>query len=307
MGRRGRKDSPGGPCGLLLVDKPRGPTSFDVVARVRRALQTRRVGHTGTLDPMATGLLPVLVGPATRLVPFLTEGDKAYEAVVRLGVGTDSLDADGEVVAVDPAEAVAAVDGAAFEAALASQRGPIAQRAPIFSAIKVDGERLYAKARRGEAVEAPVRSVEVHRLALLDASPPDYTVAVECSKGTYVRALARDVAAHLGLHAHLVALRRTGVGALSVEDAVPLAAIEQDAAAAHAALRPMIEALGHLPQVVADADTVRALGMGQRRAFPGARPGRCVVVDHEGRLAAIVTADGDAPAVIERGFPAGSA
>ncbi|MCB9538374.1 MAG: tRNA pseudouridine(55) synthase TruB [Myxococcales bacterium] len=307
MGRRGRRDAPGGPCGLLLVDKPQGPTSFDVVARVRRALQVRRVGHTGTLDPMATGLLPVLVGPATRLVPFLTEGDKAYEAVLRLGVGTDSLDAEGEVIARDDPAAVAAVDAAAFEAALASQRGALAQRAPIFSAIKVDGERLYAKARRGEQVEAPVRPVTVHRLELLEATPPDYRVAVRCSKGTYVRALARDVAAHLGLHAHLVALRRTEVGALRVQDAVPLDALEQDAAAARAALRPMIEALGHLPRVVADADAVRALGMGQRRAFPDAPPGRCVVVDGQGRLVAIVTADGATPALIERGFPAGSA
>ncbi len=305
MSPRRRRDTgdEAGLSGLLLVDKPQGPTSFDVVAEVRRALHVRRVGHTGTLDPMATGLLPLLIGPATRLVAFLTEGDKTYRATLRLGVGTDTLDAEGQVIAEDEPAAVAAVDPDAFEAAIAGFLGPQVQTPPMFSAIKVQGERLYAKARRGETVVVPPRDVIVHRLALVEASPPDWTFDVACSKGTYVRSLGRDIAATLGLSGHLVALRRTSVGALHITDALPLATVIAAPDVALAALRRPADAVAHLPTIRVDEAIVAELAMGRRCAFPEAPPGRCRVLDEAGRIVAVVCAAGPAPAVIERGFP----
>lgn len=302
MGRRRRRR--GQPyTGLVLLDKPQGITSFKAVDRVRRALGADKAGHTGTLDPMATGLLPICLGHTTRLAQFVSDADKAYTATVRLGQGTDSLDAEGEVVATDEPAAVEAVDGAAFAAALASFRGPIEQRPPAFSAIKVDGERLYAKARRGEDVEVPVRAVVIHRLELIDAAPPEFTIAVTCSKGTYIRSLAADIAAALGLHGHLVALRRTAVAHLDVVDAVPLDALEGDPQAALARRLSPADAVAHLPAVRPSAALVEHLSHGRRRPLPDAPQGRCRVLDGDGRLVAIVDVPATGPVEIVRGLP----
>jgi tRNA pseudouridine55 synthase len=201
--------------GLVLVDKPGGMTSHDAVAVVRRALGTRRVGHGGTLDPMATGLLVVGVGRATRLLRFLAEFPKLYEGSGVLGVETTTLDADGEVVRRSPVE----VSPAQLREAMARFTGDIEQRPPAYSAVKVAGERLYRSARAGREVIAPPRGVHVYAFNLRRFDPPRFDFRVRCSGGTYVRSLVADVGSTLGCGAHLAALRRTAVGAFSVEDA----------------------------------------------------------------------------------------
>ena len=214
---------PGG--GLLLVDKPAGCTSHDVVSRVRRVLGLRRVGHAGTLDPMATGLLVVAVDRATRLLGHLAMTDKTYLATIRLGVRTDSDDADGTVIATaDPAR-IDAVDDDALRTAMTTLTGHLMQVPSAVSAIKIDGRRAYHRVRAGERVELAARPVTVGRFDLLDdprRSPAtiDLDVVVDCGTGTYVRSLARDLGGALGVGGHLTALRRTRVGPFAVEDAV---------------------------------------------------------------------------------------
>ncbi len=211
--------------GVLVVDKPAGITSFDAVARVRRALGERRVGHTGTLDPMATGVLPICVGEATKLVPFLVSGDKEYEAEARLGVTTDTLDATGNVTAETDASGVARAD---VERALAGFVGTIAQTPPMHSALRVGGQRLYELARRGVEVERQARPVVVHAIELVRWAPPTLVFRVRCGKGTYVRSLAADLGAALGVGAHLTALRRTRVGPFGLGNAVALDTVGSD-------------------------------------------------------------------------------
>jgi tRNA pseudouridine55 synthase len=206
--------------GVVVVDKPAGMTSHDVVARVRRLAGTRRVGHAGTLDPMATGVLIVGIGRATRLLGHLALHDKDYEATIRLGSTTASDDADGEVLAVTPVEGV---DDDAIRAAAGHLVGDIEQRPPAVSAIKVDGRRAYARARAGEDVVLATRRVTVERFEVRDVRRGDGVIDVDalvrCSSGTYVRALARDVGAALGVGGHLVGLRRTRVGAFGIDSA----------------------------------------------------------------------------------------
>ena len=218
--------------GLVVVDKPQGWTSHDVVARTRRLAATKKVGHAGTLDPMATGVLVLGVGRATRLLTYLVGADKVYTATVRLGQRTVTDDAEGEVTEARGAatllDGAGTVDPAALEPALAGLRGTIAQVPSAVSAIKVDGRRSYARVRAGEEVDLPARTVTVHRLEL--TAPPrtatpdgttvvDLDVVVGCSSGTYVRALARDLGEALGTGGHLTALRRTEVGPFSLADA----------------------------------------------------------------------------------------
>ncbi len=301
MGRRRRKAQPDTVHGVVLVDKPSGPTSFDVVKRVRRALGVNKAGHTGTLDPLATGLLPVCVGHATRLATFLTADDKRYRATMRLGVATDTLDAEGTVTGEDDAAAVAAVDQEALEAALATLRGPITQRPPAYSAIKVDGKRLYELARAGEAVEAPLRDVTVHALELLAFDLPHVSFEVHSSKGTYVRSLARDIGATLGLGAHVTALRRLACGHLLVDVGVTLDALEADPASAP--LLTPAEAMSHMPTIHLDEAALSDVQHGRRRPFPEVPPGLCRGLDGEGRLVAILEAAGSEPGRVVRGFP----
>lgn len=206
--------------GLLLVDKPSGPTSHDVVAQIRRRFRIPKVGHGGTLDPMATGLLVILLGKGTKISDRVMGHDKTYEGTLRLGIETDSQDADGQVVAEKDASAITAAQVAAqMQARLGDQM----QLPPMVSAIKIKGVPLYKLARKGETVERQPRFIHVYRFELLDFAPPDVRFRVECTKGTYVRTLAHDVGQALGVGAHLAALRRTKIGQIDVARAHPLA------------------------------------------------------------------------------------
>ena len=216
--------------GLIVVDKPAGMTSHDVVARIRRLAKTRRVGHGGTLDPMATGVLIVGVNRATRLLTYVIGARKSYTATVRLGQSTVTDDAEGDVTATAP---VAGVTDAEIHAGLAAQRGEIDQVPSAVSAIKINGRRAYKRVREGETVDLPARRVTVFRLDVLAirraADVIDVDVDVTCSSGTYVRAIARDLGTTLGVGGHLTALRRTAVGDLTLAQAVTLEQLEQRA------------------------------------------------------------------------------
>jgi tRNA pseudouridine55 synthase len=214
-----------GPSGLVVVDKPAGLTSHDVVSRVRRLAGTRKVGHAGTLDPMATGVLVLGLGRATRLLGHLALTDKTYDATVRLGSATTTDDADGDVVATADASGVAEAD---VRAGLAAMVGEIDQVPSAVSAVKVDGRRAYARVRAGEDIELPARRVRIDEIAVTRWSPPDLDIAVRCSSGTYVRAIARDLGEALGIGGHLTALRRTAVGTFGLGDARTLDQLEED-------------------------------------------------------------------------------
>ena len=205
--------------GLLLVDKPSGPTSHDVVAQIRRRFRIAKVGHGGTLDPMATGLLVILLGKGTKISDRVMGHDKSYAATLRLGIETDSQDADGQVVAEKDAAAITAEQVAAQ---MKARLGDQMQMPPMVSAIKIKGVPLYKLARKGETVERPPKLIHVYRFELLDFAPPDVRFVVECTKGTYVRTLAHDVGQSLGVGAHLVQLRRTKIGQLDVANAFAL-------------------------------------------------------------------------------------
>jgi tRNA pseudouridine55 synthase len=207
--------------GILLADKPRGLTSFQALSTVKRALGTGRVGHTGTLDRFASGLLVVMCGRLTRLAPLAERLDKEYVARVRFGTGTDTLDPEGAVVAEGPVPS-----RAALEAAVPSFRGDLLQAPPAYSAVHVGGRRAHELARAGRPVEPGARPVRISRLDLVSWEPPDAVLSIGCSRGTYVRSLARDIAVRLGTCAHVVQLRRTRVGGLRVEDAVSPDAFE---------------------------------------------------------------------------------
>jgi tRNA pseudouridine55 synthase len=282
--------------GLLLVDKPQDWTSHDVVARSRRLLATRKVGHAGTLDPMATGVLVLGVGRATRLLTFLVGCDKDYCATVRLGQATLTDDAEGEVTAAAGAAGTSRDD---VLTAVATLTGDIQQVPSAVSAIKVKGERAYHRARAGEAVDLPARLVTVSRFSVgparalvVDGVPVlDVDVDVTVSSGTYVRALARDLGAALGTGGHLTALRRTRVGGFGIDDAHPLADLE----ARHAAGTPMpvtpIAEAARAAFVVRDLDAAeaRTLGFGQR--LPSSVPGRAepvAAIGPDGTLVAML-------------------
>ncbi len=263
--------------GLLVVDKPADWTSHDVVARARRLCATRKVGHAGTLDPMATGVLVLGVGRATRLLTFLVGADKDYTATVRIGQGTVTDDAEGEVVS---APGAADLDRAAVEAAVLRSTGDIEQVPSAVSAIKVDGRRAYHRVREGEDVRLAARPVTVARFDVLDARSAevdgtpvlDVDVELTVSSGTYVRALARDLGAALGSAAHLTALRRTRVGGFTLEGAHRLADLEARQGDPMPTL-PLAEAArAAFPARSLDAGEARAVGYGQR--IPSAVPGR---------------------------------
>jgi len=231
------------PCGFLVLDKATGLTSHACVARVRRAYKLKRVGHGGTLDPAVTGVLPIALGPATRLLPYL-EGDKTYQGVVQLGVSTVSDDLEGEVLARFAVPALVASD---LETALAAFRGTIDQVPPQVSAVHVEGQRAYARVRLGEQLNLAARPVTIQRLELLgwDAATASLELLVRCSAGTYIRALARDLGEALGCGGALARLRRIEALGFGLEQAVPLEQLDQ------APLPPLLDplaALGHLPQ-----------------------------------------------------------
>lgn len=275
--------------GFLAVDKPGGITSHDVVARVRRLARIKKVGHAGTLDPMATGLLVVAVGPVTRLIRFVQEAEKEYVADVRFGIATDSLDADGEVLETSPMP----VSAEEVEAALVGFVGEIQQVPPMVSALKKDGVRLHELARQGIEVEREARTVTIGHLALEGFEPgehPTATIRVGCSTGTYIRSLGDDIARSLGGRAHLTALRRTRIGSTSVEDAVALDDLTPENVVHH--LVGAAEALGDLPAVTVDGAGAKDVGHGRSLAIPSPGGAFVRVLDGEGDLLAVYRPDG---------------
>jgi tRNA pseudouridine55 synthase len=273
--------------GLLVVDKPAGWTSHDVVARVRRVCGTRRVGHAGTLDPMATGVLLLGIGRATKLLTFLVGCDKEYAATVRLGQSTVTDDAEGEILSAADASGVSP---GALDAAVARLTGAIEQVPSAVSAIKIEGRRSYARVRSGEDVRLAARPVTVSRFAVLDVRPAggclDVDVEVEVSSGTYVRALARDLGASLGVGGHLAALRRTRVGRFGLAHAVALDQLEPGGVVP---LRPMGDVARTL-LVVHELSAEEADAVGHGRRIPAARDGEPVVaaVGPDGSLVAML-------------------
>jgi tRNA pseudouridine55 synthase len=271
----------------VLVAKPAGPTSHDVVDVVRRALGLTRVGHLGTLDPFAAGLLVLVAGRATRLAPFAARWTKDYEGVIRLGTVTTTDDGTGAVVATS--EEWRTLDRDRVAAVLAEFRGAYDQRPPAFSAVKVDGERAYRRARRGEQVALEARRVEVRALTLVDFAPPDVAFRAAVTAGTYLRSLARDVGERLGCGAHLRALTRTRVGPFRLEDAVAPAAVTPSA------LRDPAALVADLPRRELDT-TERGLVLHGRpiASGPGTEDEGGVALFSEGRLVAVAERVGDA-------------
>ena len=273
--------------GVLVIDKPKGPTSFDVVRQVRGLLRVKKVGHTGTLDPMATGVLPLCLGEATKVAGFITEGDKAYDAVVRLGSETDTQDAEGKVVAEAP---VPALTAPLLEEVLGRFRGTFDQVPPMYSAVKVGGKRLYELARTGEEVERASRQVTVYELVLRDFNATQLRLSVRCSKGFFVRTLAYDIGRALGCGAHLEGLRRTSSGPFTLAQALPLADVAELLAKEPAALArrllPVSEALVDLPAVRVSEDDAARVSHGVPVEAP-AHPGRVRVVAPSGTVLAV--------------------
>jgi tRNA pseudouridine55 synthase len=284
--------APEGPSGLVVVDKPAGWTSFDVVARMRRLAGTRRVGHAGTLDPMATGVLVVGVGKATKLLGHLALTGKVYRATIRLGETTNTDDAEGEQLAAAPADAL---DEAAIRSALTAFRGSIEQVPPQVSAIKVDGKRAYVRARAGETVELAARRVTVTRLDLeeirRDPTRPgtlDLDVEIACSSGTYIRSIARDLGEALGVGGHLSALRRTEVGPYTLAAARTLEQLVEQLE-----LLPLEEAVAlGFPRVDVEEHDARRFVHGIRLPAAGLGPGPVGVFGPGGELLALAEDSG---------------
>ena len=249
--------------GVLVVDKPVGMTSHDVVEAIRRGTGIRRAGHTGTLDPRASGVLVILVGPAVRLSEYVSASDKRYQAIIRLGSSTDTFDADGKFVRSDQPVNVTEEQ---FEKILKQFEGEIEQTPPPYSAVKVNGRRAYDMARQGEEVELAPRKIQVHHLEVLEWAPPEVVVDVHCSSGTYVRSLANDMGNALGTGAYLVGLRRTKSGRFSLRDATPLRKLQEAFQAGnwYQFLIPAAEALADWPAVELNPDEVEEVRHGHR-------------------------------------------
>jgi tRNA pseudouridine55 synthase len=249
--------------GVLVVDKPVGMTSHDVVQAIRNGTGLRRAGHTGTLDPRASGVLVILVGPAVRLSEYVSASDKRYQAIIRMGGTTDTFDAEGKVT---PTESPLNVTEAQFEEALKTFVGEIEQTPPAYSAVKVQGRKAYEMARKGEEVDLAPRIITVHHLEVLEWAPPEVVIDVHCSSGTYVRSLANDLGVKLGCGAYLVGLRRTKSGRFSLRDATPLRKLQEAFTAGnwYQYLIPAAEALGDWPAVELNPDEVEGVRHGHR-------------------------------------------
>jgi len=282
---------------VFVVDKPRGMTSHDVVARARRALGTRQIGHAGTLDPMATGVLVLAVGQATKLVAYLSAADKEYEAAIALGVATDTLDADGHVTERAPLP-----DDwrSRLDEALAAERARAEQVPPAFSAIHADGQRAHERARRGEAVELGARPVSVRELEVLETGEATLRLRLLVSKGYYVRSLARDLASRLGTVGHLTELRRLRSGAFTLAEAAPLAALSPASASL-----PLATAAARVLPVAKLSEAGTAHARAGRAVPPSeiepAAPGVHAWLAPDGALVAVGEIEGDAGRV-KRGF-----
>ena len=249
--------------GVLVVDKPVGMTSHDVVQAIRNGTGLRRAGHTGTLDPRASGVLVILVGPAVRLSEYVSASDKRYQAIIRLGGRTDTFDSDGKMT---QANQPVNVTESQFEEVLKTFIGEIEQTPPPYSAVKVQGRKAYEMARQGEDVELAPRKITVHHLEVLEWAPPEVVIDVHCSSGTYVRSLANDLGEKLGCGAYLVGLRRTKSGRFSLRDAVPLRKLQESFHAGnwYQYLIPAAEALGDWPAIELSPDDVEGVRHGHR-------------------------------------------
>ena len=258
--------------GVLLIDKPRGIGSTAALGRARRALRAEKGGHTGTLDPLASGLLPLCFGEATKFASDLLDADKVYATTIRLGVSTTTGDAEGGVLATRPVE----IDRAAIDRVLERFRGPIVQVPPMHSALKHDGRPLYDYARRGITIERAARPVTIHEIAVTGFAHDELSLRVHCSKGTYIRTLGEDIGDALGCGGHLSALRRLAVGTLAVEGAVALDAFEAlGADDRDALLLPVDTLIAGLPRIDLSDELARRFVDGQRLSWPGAEaPGR---------------------------------
>ncbi|MEL1264108.1 tRNA pseudouridine(55) synthase TruB [Pseudoxanthomonas putridarboris] len=281
--------------GILLLDKPQGMSSNAALQAARRLFRAEKGGHTGSLDPLATGLLPLCFGEATKIAGLLLGSRKAYDTVAALGATTDTDDADG-VVLVE--RDVPPFDAATLQAALAPLHGRIRQRAPIYSALKQGGEPLYAKARRGEAIEAPEREVEVHGIEVLAVGPRQVSLRVECGSGTYVRSLVRDLGEALGCGAHVAELRRLWVEPFRQPRMFTLEALQALAeqggeAALDACLLPIEDGLAGFPRIDLQAEEARRLGMGQRLRGHTPSEGPVAVYGPDGRVLGLATVDAE--------------
>ena len=270
--------------GLLIVDKPQGMSSHDVVARGRRAVGTRAIGHAGTLDPMATGVLVLCINKATRLSEYLLGEDKAYSGVIRLGQRTNTDDAEGEILEERPVHS-ADISDEALAGLVERFSGPIMQVPPQFSAIKRDGQRAYALARKGETVALEARPLTIHQIRLTRLpSEHELQIDVLCSAGTYIRSLARDIGETLGCGGHLSALRRTKAGAFNLSQALPLERLDEW----RVHLLPMDKAVEQFPAVQLDEHGARAMTLGQVVGeVDVAHEGLCRVYDAQGNFIAI--------------------
>lgn len=281
--------------GILLLDKPAGLTSNAALQRVRRLYRAEKAGHTGSLDPLATGLLPLCFGEATKLCAYLLDADKRYWVRARLGQQTTTGDAEGEIVRTsDPAGATAAVLAAVLE----RFHGPIRQTPPMYSALKHEGRRLYELARQGLEVARAPREVTIHELRLVAFDNAEFELEVRCSKGTYIRTLVEDIAAGISQCAHVTAMRRLGSGPFAASDMVTMERLEQTAAdgfeALDALLAPPAAALAGWPKVTVDADRAFYLARGQAVQIRGApRHGRVAVMDPAGALLGIASMDAE--------------
>lgn len=289
--------------GFLIIDKPAGCTSHDIVNRVRRILGTKKVGHTGTLDPFATGVLPVAVGEGTKAIPFLDEGEKQYLATIQLGITTDTLDCTGTVIQeADCSE----ITETGLRQAMSGLTGTIKQVPPMYSAIKQGGQPLYKLARKGVEVEREARQVLIRQFDLLAFEPPLARVQVRCSRGTYIRSLADDLGVQLGCGACLTELRRTASGPFHLSAALTLEQLEAAVAAGELAqhLLTPLAMLEHLPQVVLDATAARLVRNGQipyNCPLPELPEDGCCCLISDGVLLAVARKQ-QGRLVLQRGF-----
>ena len=289
-------------CGVVVVDKPSGPTSFDVVRRVKGLFKAKRCGHTGTLDPTATGVLPICIGDATKIASFVSDGEEEYDAVVLFGATTDTQDSAGRTLETKPLEGLTEER---VRAALEGFVGLIEQTPPMYSARKVDGKRLYELARAGEEVEREARQVYIAEATLLWFRPPDAGIFVRCSKGTYLRTLAHDLGQRVGYGAHLRALKRMRVGPFGLEDSVGLDTLMTTAKEAREELarfvHPVSRALTDLAELQLDPQLARRVAHGHApgpadlsrlRAPPYPRGRKVRLMDPQARVLAVAESDG---------------
>jgi len=278
--------------GVLVVDKPTGLTSHDVVQIIRRGTGIRRAGHTGTLDPRASGVLVVLIGPAVRLSEYVSASDKRYQATIRLGSSTDTFDADGRITSSSPIDDISEE---MFTEHLQKFIGEMEQVPPPYSAVKVKGRKAYEMAREGEEVDLQPRIITVHSLEVLEWDPPEAVIDVYCSSGTYVRSLANDLGNALGTGAHLVGLRRTKSGRFTLRDAVPMRRLQEsfDAGNWYKYLIPAAEALADWPMIELDADQVELVRHGHRVPAEPDQKGWARGVSQQGDLVALLEVDED--------------